>query len=181
MIANNFNAVFKKIEKAVNNSSNQAMNKALTNTKTLYAKNVSAILGVPSARVKQRAKINKVNSGSNIGSIDIGIRVKFAAQDFSPSKTKVESSRGKRTGVAIKIGKGSQRVNVQGGAFMATAKNGKKIVINRVNDARYPTTTVLLNVFVDTVNQQLPELKLYLLEAFNKNLKSQLDFNLSKD
>lgn len=181
MIANNFTQVFKKLEKAVKASSNQAMNKALTNTKTLYAKNVSEILGVPSARLKQRAKINKVNSNANVGSIDIGVRVKFAAQDFSPIKTRVPTNRGERRGVAIKIGKSGSRVQVEGSAFLASAKNGKKIVINRVSDNRYPTTTVLLNVFVDTVNKQIPTLKLYLLEAFNKNLKSQLDFNLKKD
>lgn len=178
MIANNFTQVFKKIEKAVNSSSNQAMNKALTNTKTLYAKNLSAELGIPSTRIKQRAKINKVNSGSNVGSLDIGIKVKFAAQDFKPTKTKVESARGLRYGASIKIGQ--QNKQLVEGAFFATAKSGKKLVISRVSDARYPTKTELLDVFAESVEKMKPILFDYLRESFDKNLKSQLDYNLNK-
>lgn len=177
-MTNDFIKAFKKIQKAINTSANQAMNKALTNTKTLYAKKVASTLGVSSARIKKRAKVNKVNADSRKGSLDIGIRVKFAAQDFKPSKIKVESSKGKRTGATIKVGQG-ERTKIDG-VFIAKAKSGKTLVISRVGDERYPTKTVLTNEFEKAVTKEQTSLVEYLRESFDKNLKSQLDFNLKK-
>lgn len=174
-----FAGVFRKIERAVSTSTTQSLNKAMNQTKTKYAKDVSQELGLPSGRVKARAKIFSAKKGNKSVTMSVGTRVIFAAHDFKARKQAVDTRLGVRYGATIQIGK-RPRTSLLGQSFLVKAKSGKKIVIERAGDARYPTKTTLVNVFTETVLSKVNELTAYASDKFKDIIRKQIDYNMNK-
>lgn len=175
-MANNFGSVFRNIEKTVKTSQRQALARAATSTRAKFAQEMGKV-GIPSARARARTKIIR-NAQAAI--ISIGMRVLFALHDFSPGEKRVTSAAGKRYAATYKV-KGQGRVLAGNGAFLAEGKNSrKKIIIQRVGDARYPTTTVLTDIFqveADRISDSLTE---HMSNRFEIEFKHSLQYNLNK-
>lgn len=178
MASTTFANAFRKIDLAIKRSTDQALRRAGTSTKALFAKEISAQLGITSKRAKSRAKIINPNESNQSVVLSIGVRLEFAAHDFKPKKTKVDSRLGKRFGATYTV-KGRSTVTVPNAFLVKGAKSGKNIIIQRVGDSRYPTKTVLVAVFRKSVEELRPMLADHLAKTFEKNYKSNLKFNTS--
>jgi len=174
---NLFAGVLNKMEKAVLTSTKQALNRAGTSTRARYAKEISSSLGITSARAKSRAKI--IKTGDTGVTLSIGVRTMFAAHDFKPKVIKVQSRLGTRYAATYQV-KGQGRIQTTKG-FVAYGKgSAKTIIIERKGAERYPTQTVMVNVFRPAVETVQPLLQQHMLDTFKKNLDSALTYNLDK-
>lgn len=167
---------FKKIEKVMLTSQRQALARASNSTKARFSQEMTKV-GIPSARAKARTKIIRT---AQAAILSIGIRVQLAIHDFSPGEKRIMTPAGKRYAATYKI-KGKDRAIVGDGAFLATGKgSGKKIILQRVGDARYPTKTVLTDIFEQTVQDVSGTLAEYMGERFAIEYNHAVSYNLDK-
>jgi hypothetical protein len=177
-MANEFVTVFRNMERAINTSKKQALNKAGVSTRARYAKEISADIGISSARAKSRVRIYKGSSEGTLSvTVSIGVRVPFAAQDFKPKAIAVMSALGKRFGATYTV-KGRATELAPGGFLVTGSQSGKLVVIKRVGKDRYPTTTVLVPVFLEAVERLKPLLDQHMIDTFERTILSQIKFNL---
>jgi hypothetical protein len=176
-MANEFVTAIRKMERAINTSKVQALNKAGVSTRARYAKEISAELGITSARAKSRVRIYKANNGNQSVTVSIGVRVPFAASDFKPKAIAVMSALGKRYGATYTV-KGRATEIAPGGFLVKGATSGKLVIIKRVGKEKYPTTTVLVPVFIEAVEKLKPVLDQHMIDTFEKTILGQIKFNL---
>jgi hypothetical protein len=125
-----------KMKKAIQTSGRTAVNKAMTATRKLAIDQVNKDTGLAKNLVGSKMQTYKARLDFLSAKIRIS-KAGIALDQFKPQKTGVQSARGPRVGVTVKIGK-SPRVLVPGG-FLATTKRGKTMILKRKGQARYPT------------------------------------------
>lgn len=174
-----FSSAFKKINQNINKSQAQALNKAVTAGRTLYAKEVSKQLGLPSARVKKRSWITKATTGVLSATLNIGTRTMIAAHDLKPvKKVSVDSRLGTRYGATYKDAQGTQ---FAGQGFTAKGKgSGKLIILNRYGKGIKELETVFVNVFIKAVDGVRTVVKSRMVESFKTNFTNAIKFNSEK-
>lgn len=180
-MANEFKNIFKKIEKAINTSKTQALNKAAKATNTLYAKEVSKALGIPSATVKKRAKIIKATNKNQSVTLSIGVKKQIAAHNFKTGQTKIDTRAGTRYAANYRIN--GTKKELPKGAFLTktnTNKSTKNLILQRTGESRYPVKTVLVDELRPVVESIKDDLQDKMNDEFEKNFKSQLKYNVNK-
>lgn len=174
-----FKDIFRNIEKSVNTSTTQALNKASSATKTQYARTVSEELGIPQSKIKKRARTIKASKSNPETGISIGTKIQLAAHEFKPKKINVSTSKGKRTGATYTVK--SKGTIVAPGGFLAKGKSSdKKIILQRTSSERYPLKVAKTDVFAETVEKLRSPLSKFLRDKFDSLFRSQLDYNLNK-
>lgn len=173
-----FKAVFKKIEKSVKTSQKQALKTATVAARAMYAKEVSAELGIKSARAKGRSYLDVSEDSA---SVNILTRTMFNAHEFSPGKVKTKTVMGNRYTATYKV-KGGSKITLPG-SFLTSVSNTsttKKLILQRASGAKYPTKTTVVNVFKPAVEAMQPRLQKRMVESFTKTFNDKLKFNMSK-
>ncbi len=174
-----FTKTFSKIQTAINKSTNRALKRALTSTRAVYAREVSADLGLTVSKAKTRIKLFNPTKDNPVATMSVGVKVEFSASEFKPKKTKVQSKRGPRTGASYTV-KGRPTVTVQGGFVIKGKASGKNIIVQRVGDPKLPTKLVRAGGFKESVERLQPILQKHMMDTFEKNFYSELKFNMSE-
>lgn len=178
-MADTFKTIFKRLNKGVNTASQRAANRAINSTRAKYAKDVSSSLGLTSKRVRARSKIFKANKNSSDATLSITTKVLIAAHLFKPKVEKVNSARGPRRGASYEVKGRSRTLTVKGFIAQGKGSNGK-VILQRVRAERYPLEIVRIDAFKTEVEGAKPSLISHLRNTFDKNFKSELNFELSK-
>jgi hypothetical protein len=167
----NFNKAFTSIVKKFDKAQIRSINRALTSTRAKFAKDASQELGVPSGVIKRRTRIGKAKSISS--ELSIATKYQMSAASFKPKSVRVMSARGPRLGASYEV-KGKGRTLAPGGFIVSGKGSGKKIIIQRVGDSRYPTKSVSVDVFEPLALRAKAGLQRHMVDTFTKNFKADI-------
>jgi hypothetical protein len=170
-VYSSFDKAFKSIVNKFDKAQIKSINRALTSTRAKFAKDISQELGVASGVIKRRARIGKAKSIS--GELSIATKFEMSASLFKPKAVKVNSSRGIRIGASYEI-KSRGRITAPGGFIIRGSNSGKKIIVQRVGQARSPIKSVSVDVFEPTVQRAKAGLQRHMVDTFIKNFKAEV-------
>lgn len=165
------------VSKSVNRATFRAINKTLTKTNSRFKRTMAKELGVTTKVITKRFRLRKASQSKLSGNVSFGTKVGISLDNFKPKLKIIRKSNRKYKGVTVKIGKKARELAP--GAFMATVKSGKSLVLMRTGAGRYPIKTVKHNVY-DAAQSHKAELNTFTATEYKKTFNDQLKYELSK-
>lgn len=169
-----FSQFAKRLQKDIETSKKQAIGRALISARAEYTKSVGAETGLKASLLKRRSRLEKATS-----TLSIGIRRLFFAHDFMIKGVKVISRLGKRINAQFKT-KTTSYISLAN-TFTAKGRNSNKtLALNRIKPGEGGLKATTVDVFTQSVQNNVANIKKAMSDSFKKNFSSKLKFNRDK-
>lgn len=164
--------------KAITNASFRSLNKTYSKVNTQFKRQVKAQTGLSTNLLNKRFKVKKATKSNLRGFVSMGTKFGIALDNFKP-KIKIIRGKNKRKykGVSIKIG--TEQREVVKGAFLATLKSGKSLILIRKGKGRLPVTNPKKD-FYPIAKQLQPNLLSFANAEYKSQYQTQLKYELTK-
>lgn len=93
----------RRIQKSMDKAKTEAVNRAASNAKSYAIKLLAQDTGTKTAIIGKRIKVIKASASRGLSTLSFAVKVGISLGAFTPKRVRVDSARGKRTGVSVSI------------------------------------------------------------------------------